>query len=263
VLAAPLQSRLTRWLQCRDMGPGLSTLRRSASATRRSAVVLALVLVLALLGGCGSSSSSSSNGLASKRPTDIVAAAKKAAAGAASVHVAGSIVNEGKPITLDIELVARKGGKGRITLEGFGIRLVQLGNAVYINAGSDFYRHVAGGAAAQLLQGKWLKAPVASSSFSSLAALTDIGKLIDTTLGSHGKLASAATKTIQGKKAVGVTDTTRGGTLYVAASGPAYPLEIVKSGSSGGKITFDRWNQPVTLTAPAGAINISQLQGGG
>jgi hypothetical protein len=242
------------------MAPGLSNVRRSASA-RRWTPALVLVIVLALLAGCGSSSSSS-NGLASKSPAEIVAAAKTAAVGAASVHIAGSIVNEGKPITLDMEILASKGGKGQITLEGFPIRLIQVGGAVYISASSDFYKHVAGSAAAQLLQGKWLKASVSSTSFASLASLTNISKLIDSTLGSHGKLASGATKTINGQKAVGVSDSSRGGTLYVAATGTPYPLEIVKGGSGGGKITFDRWNQSVTLSAPTGAININQLQGG-
>jgi virulence-associated protein VapD len=243
------------------MAPDLSHVGRSAPA-RRWTPALALLLVLALLSGCGSSSSSS-NRLASKSPTEIVAAAKKAAVGAASVHIAGSIVNEAKPISLDMEILAGKGGKGQITLEGFGIRLIQVGGAVYINASSAFYTHVAGSAAAQLLQGKWLKASVSSASFASLASLTNISKLIDSTLGSHGKLASAPTTTINGQKAVGVRDTSRGGTLYVAATGTPYPLEIVKSGPGGGKITFDRWNKSVTLTAPTGAININQLQGGG
>jgi hypothetical protein len=246
------------------MAPGLRIARRAAPAPRsrtRWTWALALVTVLALLSGCGSSSSSS-NGIASKSPAEIVAAAKKAAVGAASVRIAGSIVNEGKPISLQMQILAGKGGKGQITLEGFPIRLVQVSGAVYISASTAFYTRVAGSAAARLLQGKWLKASVSSSSFSSLASLTNIGKLIDSTLGSPGKLTAGPTKTIDGQKAVGVTDASRGGTLFVAATGTPYPLEIVKGGSGGGKITFDRWNQSVTLTAPAGAVNINQLQGG-
>lgn len=221
----------------------------------------ASALALALLGGCGSSSSSG-NGVASKSPTEIVAAAKTAASGAATAHVSGSIVDEGKPISLDMELVAGKGGKGRISLEGLRIDLIQVNNAVYIDGSTAFYRHVAGPAAARLLQGKWLKAPASSGNFSSLASLTNLGKLIGTTLASHGTLSSAGTKTIAGQKAVGVSDVSKGGTLYVAGTGDPYPLEIVKTGASGGKIVFDRWNKAVTLTAPADAINIDQLQNG-
>jgi hypothetical protein len=227
----------------------------------RVAPALVLALVLALLGGCGSSSSSG-NGAASKSPSQIVAAAKAAAAGAASAHVSGSIVDEGKPISLDMELVSGKGGRGRITLEGLSISLIQVGKSVYINGSSAFYSHVAGAAAARLLQGKWLKAPASGGNFASLASLTNLAKLIDTTLASHGKLAAAGTKTINGQKAVGVRDTSKGGTLYVAATGAAYPIEIVKSGASGGTISFDRWNQPVTLSAPAGAVDLNRLQSG-
>jgi hypothetical protein len=221
-----------------------------------------LALASVLLAGCGGTSSSSGNGLASKSPDQIVAAAKVAATGAASVHIAGSIISENKPISLDMELVAGKGAKGRISLEGLPIDLVEVERAFYLKGSAAFYRHIAGSAAAALLQGKWLKAPASGGNFASLAQLTDLGKLINTTLASHGKLAGAGTTTINGQKAVGVTDSTKGGTLYVAATGAAYPLEITKGGSGAGKIVFDRWNQPVTLTAPAGAININQLQNG-
>lgn len=235
---------------------------RPARVARALAPALVLALLLALLGGCGSSSSAG-NGAASKSPAAIVAQAKAAAAGAASAHVAGAIVDQGKPIALDMQLVSGKGGKGRITLEGRSIDLIQVGRSVYINGSKAFYSHVAGAAAAQLLQGKWLKASATASNFASLASLTNLGKLIDTALASHGTLALAGSKTVNGQQAVGVTDTSKGGTLYVATTGAPYPLELVKSGASGGRITFDRWNQAVTLTAPAGAVNINQLQSGG
>lgn len=231
---------------------------RTISLRARS---LAPALAVAVISGCGSSSSSG-NGLASKTPAEIVAAAKAAAAGAATAHVAGSIVDEGKPISLDMELVAGKGGKGRITLEGLSINLIQINGVVYINGSAAFYRHVAGTAAAQLLQGKWLKAPASSGNFSSLAQLTSLGKLIDRTLAAHGTLSSAGTSTIDGQKAVGVTDVAKSGTLYVATTGSPYPIEILKKGAGGGKIVFDRWNKAVTLTAPGNAVNLNQLQSG-
>jgi hypothetical protein len=221
---------------------------------------LVFVLVAALLCGCGSSSSG--NGVASKTPAQIVAAAQAAAAGAATAHVAGSILSAGKPITLDMELVAGKGGKGRIVLEGLSIELIDVDQAVYINGSAAFYSHVAGTAAASLLQGKWLKATAKSGNFSSLSSLTDLGELIGTSLAAHGTLSRAGTTTVDGQRAVGVTDVAEGGTLYVATTGPPYPIEIVKGGASGGKIVFDRWNKPVSLVPPADAIYINKLQSG-
>ena len=51
--------------------------------------------------------------------------------------------------------------------------------------------------------------------------------------------------------------------MYIAATGQPYPIEITKSGSDGGKISFDRWNKTVTLAAPANAIDVAQLQHAG
>src|SRR5580693_1032113 len=98
----------------------------------------ALTLTLAAtLTGCGNSLSAS-NGVASKTPAQIVAAARSAAAGAATVHVAGSIVREGEPISLDMELVAHKGGEGRITLGGLSFQLIGFDRLLYINGSSAF-----------------------------------------------------------------------------------------------------------------------------
>jgi hypothetical protein len=225
-----------------------------------------LCLSAALLAGCGSSSSSSSasagNGLASKSPEQIVAAAKAASEGAATVHISGSVIAEGKPISLDMELVAGKGAKGHLTLEGNGLDIIEVEHAFYINGSTAFYTRVAGAAAARLLQGKWLKASTSGKEFASFAQLTNLGKLLASSLGSHGKLKSAGTATIDRQPAVGVTDTQEGGTLYVAATGTPYPLQISKGAGGAGTITLDRWNQPVTLTAPPNPINVNQLQSG-
>jgi hypothetical protein len=226
-----------------------------------SALVLPSLVALAVA-GCGSSSSKSGNGVADKSPEQMLLATKAAAASAASVHIAGSIVSGGKPISLNMELVAGHGGKGTIAQEGFSIDLVQVGGSVYINGSDAFYKHVAGSAAAQLLHGKWLKAPAGSGELASLSQLTNLSKLIDAALASHGTLARGSQTTVDGQQAVGLKDTTKGGTLYLATTGQPYPLEIVKSGSEGGKVVFDHWNKPVTLSAPANAIDISKLQSG-
>jgi hypothetical protein len=229
----------------------------TSRTNRRAGALLALTTVA--LAGCGGSGTSG-NGVASKTPTQIIAAAKSASADAKSVHISGSIVSGGKPISLDMKLVSGKGGKGQIVLEGLSIRLIDVGQAVYMNGSTAFYQHIAGATAAQLLQGKWLKVPASNSGFASLASLTDLGKLISTTLASHGKLASVGSTTIDGQKAIGVSDATKAGTLYVATTGIPFPLEVIKHGAGGGKIVFDEWNKPVTLTAPSDSVDIDKLQ---
>lgn len=226
------------------------------------ALLLALLALAAtLVVGCGGSGSDSSeNGVAAKSSTEILNASKAAAQSATAVHVTGSMVSGGAPITLDLHLVAGKGGKGRISQNGLSFELVQLNGTAYISGSSDFYKHFAGPAAAQLLQGKWLKASSTTGSLASLASLTDLQKLISAALAQHGTLAKGAKTTISGQPAVTVTDTSQDGNLYVATTGKPYPLQISKSGAGGGKIVFNEWDQPVTITAPANAVDLSELQ---
>jgi hypothetical protein len=233
-------------------------------SSRRAVAIAPLLLLLALtvlVTGCGGSSSG--NGVADKSPTEILAATKAATDGATSVHVAGSIVSDKSPITLDMHLLANKGGRGQLSESGLAFELIQVGGTVYIKGSPAFYKHIGGTAAAQLLQGKWLKAPSSNSDFASLSQLTDLRKLVDGTLGGHGSLKKVGTTTVKGQKVVGITDATKGGTLYIATTGKPYPIEISKGGSGGGKITFDGWNAAVTLAAPANAIDVAQLQAAG
>jgi hypothetical protein len=220
--------------------------------------LLALGLLGGLLGGCGSSSG---NGVAAKAPNEIVAASKAAADKAKSAHVSGSIVTGGAPITLDLDLSGGN-GRGKLALNGLGFELIQTGGTVYIKGSPAFYRRIGGAAAAQLLQGKWLKAPTTTPEFASISSLTDLHTLLNAALASHGTLVKTGTTTIAGQRVVGVTDQTRGGTLYVATTGQPYPAEVAKSGSGGGTVSFDRWNEHVSITPPPGAIDITQLRGG-
>jgi hypothetical protein len=221
---------------------------------------LLLAIIAFAIAGCGGSSAG--NGITSKTPTEIVAATKAAADKATAVHVSGSVVSGNTPLTLDMDLLSGKGGRGRISQNGLGFELIITGNTVYINGSPAFYRHIGGNAAAQLFKGKWLKAPATGKDFASLTSLTDLRKLLDTTLTVHGNLAKGATSTVGGQKVIAITDTSKGGTLYVATTGLPYPIQIAKTGTEAGKITFDRWNESVSLRPPANAVDVTQLQAG-
>jgi hypothetical protein len=219
------------------------------------------LLVAGAISACGgtSVSGSSDNGVASKSAEAIVSDATGTISGVKSVHVSGSVVSGGLPITLDLDLVSGKGGRGQMSESGLSFQLVEVGQSVYINASPAFWRHFAGVAAAQLFQGKWLKAPVSTPGFSSLTSLTNVSKLLTTLLSSHGTLAKGGTTTVDGQKVVAVKDTSQGGTLYVATTGKPYPVEVLKTGSQGGHVLFDRYNESVSMSPPANAIDISQI----
>lgn len=227
--------------------------------TRRLALTIAcLALSAVLLAACGGSSSSSGNGVASKSPEAIVRAASNAITHAKSVHVSGSLVTSGTPLSLDLTLASGKGGRGQMSEGGLSFKIVSVGKTVYIQGTRAFWQHFGGSAAARLLDGRWLKAP-ASGQFASLAALTNMQRLMGSVLLSHGSLSKGSTTTINGQQVIAVTDKSQGGTLYVATTGTPYPVEIKRGGSSGGRIVFDRFNQSVSLTPPSNAVDLSQL----
>lgn len=214
-----------------------------------------MTLAVAACGGSGPPT----NGVENKSPEEIVTAAAKTVGSAKSVHVAGNVMSSGSRTTLDLSLVNGKGGGGSIAQNGLGFQVVAVGNEVYIKGTIAFWRKVAGSSAAPLLWGKWIRAR-ASGQLAALATLTDLHKLFNQLLASHGQLAKGSITTVRGQRVIAVKDTTNGGTLYVATTGKPYPIKVVKNGSDGGQIAFDRFNQPVRLTPPSHAIDISQLQ---
>jgi hypothetical protein len=213
------------------------------------------MLTAGSLSTCGGSSG---NGVASKSADQIVTASSNAASQAKSVHVSGAITTTGVPLTLDLTLVNGQGGRGQISEGGLSFRLIDVGQTVYIQGSQAFWEHFGGAAAARLINGRWLKAPN-SGQFASLATLTNMQRLMAALLLSHRALTKGGTSTVNGKQVVSVTDKSKGGTLYVATTGPPYPVLLKRVGGGGGQIAFDQFNQPVTLTAPANAISLSSL----
>jgi hypothetical protein len=227
------------------------------------ALVLTLVLTAVLLAGCGSSGKSAkSNGEESKPAARVLADAKAAATSASSAHVSGSIQSEGTPITLDLSTARGKGAKGSMSTSGLKFDLVRIGDTLYIRGSDEFLKHFAGGAVAQLLHDKWLKASATHGRLKSLAPLTSLGALFEGVSANQGKLVNDGKKTYKGDAVVVIRDTSDNSKLYVASTGKPYPVAIVgaKKGESG-TITFGDWNKSVSLTAPDGAIDISQFGG--
>lgn len=220
-----------------------------------------LVVVVAVLAGCGGGGSSS-NGVAAKTPAEILAAAKTAATHASAVHIAGSILEGTTPLTLDLHLVAARGGTGHMSENGVGFDIIRVGNKAYIRGSEAFYKKFAGAATAQLLNGKWLVGSAATGRFAALTPLTDLQAFFTGALGPHDKLTKGVETTVNGQKVVALKDGANGGTLYVATTGTPYPVELVSPGNGKeGKVTFDAWNKTVTITAPKGAVDISKLKG--
>jgi hypothetical protein len=218
----------------------------------------ALALAAGALAGCGRSTGA---GIASRAPAQILAAARFAGTHAATVRVSGSILRGGKPISLYMELVSEKGGAGQVALEGLRVRLIGLDRLLYVSGDSALYERLAGRAAAPRLRGVWLKGLQSSPALHALASLTSLRELVGDVLDDHGALVRDGVSSIRGQRAVGVSDRAGGGTVYVAASGVPYPLEIVWNGAAEGTLSFEDWNEPATITPPASPVtSVQRLQ---
>jgi hypothetical protein len=240
-------------------------------------VALVAVLFVAGCGGGGSGGggSTQTSSLATKPANVVVRDAAKAVKDASSFHMSGQVragsgMLGAKSIGLDLTVVRDKGATGSMTLGGAKIDLIVTGNNGYLRAGPAFWKLVAskegnrqmGGFVAQLFGNKWIKFPANNKQFGALTDPANPNSLFKSLTRDHGKLANKGETTYKGQSVVAIQDTTQGGTLYVAATGTPYPVALIKTGGkNGGSITFDNWNQSVTVTAPKGAVDLSKFAG--
>jgi hypothetical protein len=229
------------------------------------ALLVALVFLAGCGGGGGGGGSTQASAEASKPGKQVVADAVKAADAASSVHMAGQIADSGKQVGIDMTIVRGKGANGSLTLAGDKVDLIVIGDTAYMRAGPTFWKKYGGPAGVgQLLSNKWLKFDTTNPQFGGLTNLTKQKTLFKQLSSTNGTVVNHGATTYNGQNVVAVFDSPENGTLYVASSGTPYPVAIVKksTSSTGGKVTFDNWNQSVTLTAPQGALDFSKLGSG-
>jgi hypothetical protein len=222
--------------------------------------------VLAFLCGCGSSS----NGVASKSPADILATASSAAQQASSVHIQANSSSGALTLTLDMSYT-KNGAHGSVSVFGLDYQLIRIGDTLYVSGNSRFYGELAqtlsghaASAVAKLPPGTWLKAMVGSGPGSGLASITDMDGELALILGRGTPVARGAETSVNGQQAIELKQTAKlyNGSLFIATTGKPYPILERKTGREHGQTSFSDWNQPVTLTAPANAIEISHLEHG-
>ena len=217
---------------------------------------LALLLLATTLAGCGGSSS---NGEASKSASAILADARQAALNAGTVHISGTIHSSSQTIGLDLVMGNGRGG-GTMTIQGSKVGVIRAGNSAYIRAGADFFKKVAGGsgAAAGLLANRWLKVPVSTPNYAEVIAFTDLYTFVPQALRPAGTVTKGDKMTVDGQKVIELKSS-KGGSLFVAASGKPYPVEFHYGGASSGTLTLSDWGTAKTPAAPKDAVNVSSL----
>jgi hypothetical protein len=217
---------------------------------------------MVVLAGCGGGSGSKSNGISDMTATQIVAQMQKDVSHAKSVHITGSGESGGTQLSLDLQLERGTGGSGHIEIGGYGFDIVRIDDKLYFKADAAALNHFAGAVVGKLLAGKWFVVPASSSGFGSFTPFTDLQKLMNQILTASGRVEKGDETKVADQPAIVLEDTKNGGTLYVATTGPAYPLQLKPGKNRTGTISFTDWDQPVTLTAPKDALNYAKLTGG-
>jgi hypothetical protein len=207
-----------------------------------------------LLTGCGSSP------LDGKTGPEVAAAAADALDEAGSVHMAGTVDQGGQQGDVDLHLQGED-ATGSITLGGFELQLVNVDGAAYVQGPPEFWS--AFGIPAEdagVFEGQWVVVPAdAAAAFAEFSLTGIVDNLRNPASGIKDDVRSAE---VDGTDVV-VVEQEDGSTLSVADDDPSYPVELTREGDSTGSLTFSRYGEEETIEAPADALELEQVLGGG
>ena len=232
----------------------------------RLAVMVALVALVT--SGCGGATKTSdpqtttqanappTNGLERQSPAQVQQAAAAALKAATSVHVAGVAINNGKPVRVDLRIQGNA-SSGTMELEGVKLEIIIIGGTTYLKADQQTWATLGVPAAGgQRLADRWVKtrpqqvAGVTGFSLDNLAA-----QLMK---GDSPWEPTVEQTTLDGNMVV-VISRQDGSKLYVANTGPPYPLRGEAKGANAGRTDFTEYGADFHITAPANAMDIGEV----
>jgi hypothetical protein len=223
----------------------------------RTRPLAVLGLAAVLLTACGGSDG---NGESAKKGPQVAADAATALEKAGAVHLVGNGKLSVKDVTADLHLQGDD-ATGTLTEGSDQLKIVETGGKVYAQGSGGFWAQ--SGVPAQVadaLSGKWVIVPSDAAGEILPFSLKSLADDLRHPTGAKIK-DDVHTGTLHGKKVVVVTQTD-GSTLEVAATGTPYPLRTVDKGSDAGTFEASEFGKKVTITAPSGALDLSQLAGG-
>ncbi len=194
-----------------------------------------------------------SNGLASKSARVILAATAKALRSASSVHIKGTMKDDGDVVGIDMWITQRgcRGAlRGPIAGKTVSMGLIAVDGTLYLR-GRQLWLATAGTAAAQRIGDRWAAVPKsgAPAQFMSLRSFTrDLIK-------DGSKIVKGKPATVAGRPVITLIDTRDRSVLYVSATGKPYPLRIAEAGGKQ-RVNLGGYNAPVTITKPT---NVARL----
>ncbi|EST23396.1 hypothetical protein N566_25780 [Streptomycetaceae bacterium MP113-05] len=230
--------------------------------TRRSAALTAAIFVglSAPLTACGSDPDKGTNGVQDMAPATIEKKARAAVEDAESVRLSGTIATQGHSYRLEMRL-KDTGAVGEVaTRGGETFSLLRVKDALYLKAGAGFWVDREQGdkgepsqadlAAAQKLEGKYVKVPDSDPAYARLTGFTKMDVLLEGLLVLDGERSTGDRMEVAGVRTVQVVaDGGSGGSIAVSLEGTPFPLRLKRAGGAG-TVQLDEWNQGFAIHAP-------------
>ena len=218
----------------------------------------AVASISALGAGMAACGGASSNGEEAKPANQVLADAKAAMGRATSFHISGQFAQQGSAIAVDLNLSPQRGG-GTVTVSGATLDVVVAGGTIYLKADQKSWQKLTNSASeAQLLAGRWIKAPSSNPDFAGLASVADEKQLLGGITPEGSMTKRAGTTDWNGQPTVVLADST-GSTIYVAATGAPYIVyarNTSKSQGGQGTVTIDQYGSAPVPAVPTGAISL-------
>jgi hypothetical protein len=219
----------------------------------RAAVISALAATALLAAGCSSGSGTST----SSGPS--AAQIKAAMLSASSVHMSGSVTQNGKPITINLSMTRSGDLYGTMAVSQAQFTVLSTGGKSFIKLSRSFVVNVvkAPASACAVMCGKYLK--LSSSESAGMLGSLSMSGLLHQMLKGSGNIHYTGKSTIDGQPVWVARDS--GFVGYIAAQGKPYLLRIVGHSGAFGRIDFTQWNSVTIPPAPPASkvVDTSQL----
>lgn len=230
----------------------------------RLSVIVALIAVA--VSGCGGgaktvgtkpstavSTTTATNGLEHKSAAQVEAAAAAALKAARSVRVTGTGHSDGRLLQVDLRFQGTS-STGTIEMDGATLQITSIGTDTYVKADQRAWQVLGAPAAVQRLAGgRWVKLGGQQASSFGLT----LGSLSAGLVQDESPLQPAVEQsTLDGHQVV-VIRQQDSSQLYVANTGPAYPLPGVDKGKEPGRLDSTEYGTDFHISAPPDAVDLS------
>ncbi|MER5929665.1 hypothetical protein [Streptomyces sp. NPDC002054] len=251
---------------------------RTARVTVTAALASAALLGLTACNGSDSADSAKSGSKASTSATptpspsvskapfadlsgpEIAEKSLAATRAAQTLRVKGQVLEDGKPMTVDLAITKTGDCAGSVSVAKEGsMKIIKNPTYLYFKADAQFFRNSLKGApkaqrdaVVKQLADRWVKKTASAADSKEISAMCDLDEL----LGEFGT-ASLARKGQETQLPAGpaftLTNTTADGdeTYWVATQGEPFMLKATVTGKENGELNFSEFNKPVDTQAPA------------